>query len=210
MKIQLTDKLKYVCLGLFLGFAIFSVGNLSRDIGAQDAPKELDTLTVKRLRVLETVHVGDDPLNPTIVIAVRKINDVNNGDIAIDNGSSTISIGTRENGAAVAIKSPRAMIKVENEQGASAAVSAFNTHNSFITVNHDKGDSVILGGPEPLILRRYGSGDVQEVLWDEIIEAEWKTNMKFLHTYRPAGAKEVWTDAYLYTCCPAGANTKLT
>ena len=62
MKIQLTDKLKYVCLGLFLGFAIFSVGNFSRDIRAQDAPKELDTLTVKKLRVLETVHVGDDPL----------------------------------------------------------------------------------------------------------------------------------------------------
>ena len=73
-------------------------------------------------------------INPTIVIAVRKINDVNNGDIAIDNGSSTISIGTRENGAAIAIKSPRAMMKVENEQEASVAVSAFNTHNSFIIV----------------------------------------------------------------------------
>ena len=94
------------------------------------------------------------------------------GDIAIDNGSSTISIGTREDGAAVAIKSPRAMMKVENEQGASAAVSAFNTHNSFINVNHDKGDSVILGGPEPLILRRYRTGDVQQVLWDEMIEAQ--------------------------------------
>ena len=74
MKIQLTAKLKYVCLGLFLGFAIFFVGSLSRDIGAQDVPKELDTLTVKRLRVLEVIHVGDDPLNPTIAIDVRKIN----------------------------------------------------------------------------------------------------------------------------------------
>ncbi|MCY3742053.1 MAG: hypothetical protein OXH00_13645 [Candidatus Poribacteria bacterium] len=172
MKIQLTAKLKYVCLGLFLGFAIFFVGSLSRDIGAQDVPKELDTLTVKRLRVLEVIHVGDDPLNPTIAIDVRKINGVNNGDIAIDNGASTISIGTREDGAAVAIKSPRAMLKVENERGASAAVSAFNTHNSFINVNHDRGDSVILGGPEPVVLRMYSSGDVQQVLWDEIIEAQ--------------------------------------
>ena len=173
MKIQLTDKLKYICLGLFLGFAIFSVGSLSRDIVAQDdVPEEFDTLTVRKLRVLESVHVGDDFSNPTIAIGVQEIKGVNNAEITLDNGSSTISIGTRENGAAVAIKSPRAMLKVENEKGASAAVSAFNTHNSFINVNHDRGDSVILGGPEPVVLRMYNSGDVQEVLWDALIEAQ--------------------------------------
>ena len=173
MKIQLTDKLKYVCLGLFLGFAIFSVGSLSQDIGAQDdAPEEFDTLTVRKLRVLESVHVGDDFSNPTIAIGVHEIKGVNNGEITLDNGASIISIGTRENAAAVAIKSPRAMLKVENEQGATAAVCAFNAHSSFINVNHNRGDSVIVGGPEPVILRMYHSGGAQEVLWDALVEAE--------------------------------------
>ena len=104
MRLQLNGRLRYICLGLFLGYAIFSVGSMNRGIIAQDEPKVVDELTVRDLRVLNKITVGNDKDDPLIIIGKDLLSDDGQIIVSGETGGSVSIMDKREGSGSVMIR----------------------------------------------------------------------------------------------------------
>ena len=76
---KLSEKVKYMAFGALLTVIGFMLGTLNTSTDAQSSAQQIDELTVKRLKVSESIAVVDQTSNPQVLINY----DENGGSITV-------------------------------------------------------------------------------------------------------------------------------
>ena len=104
MKFRLSEKLKYMVLGSLLTLAGFMFGNMNRDTEAQLGSETMDTLTVRKLIVVEGITIRSNSGSPRVMIS----SDRNGGKVTVFGpggirGRGAASLSLTENGGRVSV-----------------------------------------------------------------------------------------------------------
>ena len=145
---KLSEKMKYIAVGAMIACAVFLLGSLDNDIGAQFESGRFDELIVRKLIVREEILFVDVDQNPQITIYTRG----KHRGITIygpEESDAMIGIGVNENGGHVGVSralNGSADISV-NKDGGNLTLTSNKDAKILLSTNEGKGRITLLSKP---------------------------------------------------------------